>query len=204
MAATILLASTNPYKHGELAELLEPYRIVVRTPSDLGLVLEVEENGSTFAENALIKARAFCAAAGMTSLADDSGLVVDALGGEPGVLSARYGGAGLTDEDRTALVLKRMRGIPDQMRGGRFVAAVAIALPHQEPKVFEGRVEGRITTEPAGACGFGYDPIFFYEPAGRTFAQMSRAKKSRVSHRGRALRPAAVYLQRLAEDGILP
>jgi non-canonical purine NTP pyrophosphatase (RdgB/HAM1 family) len=125
----VLLASNNPHKHAELRALLEPYGFGVVTPDDLGLAVAVDETGVTFAENAVLKAEAFCAASGLPSLADDSGLVVDALGGEPGIHSARYGGPGLTDKDRTALVLTRMRSISDHERQAAFVAAVAVAVP---------------------------------------------------------------------------
>jgi XTP/dITP diphosphohydrolase len=175
----------------------------VLTPDDLGLALDVAETGSTFAANARLKAEAFSAASGLPALADDSGLVVDALGGEPGIHSARYGGPGLTDADRTALVLARMRTVPDGARAAAFVAVVAVAVPGLDTTVFEGRVEGRITRELAGTHGFGYDPIFFYEPAGMTFAQLTREEKARVSHRGRALRPAAEHHMSLRANGIL-
>jgi XTP/dITP diphosphohydrolase len=199
----VLLASNNPHKHAELRALLEPYGFGVVTPDDLGLAVAVDETGVTFAENAVLKAEAFCAASGLPSLADDSGLVVDALGGEPGIHSARYGGPGLTDKDRTALVLTRMRSISDHERQAAFVAAVAVAVPDQPTRVFEGRVEGTLTREPAGVYGFGYDPIFFYEPRGTTFAHLTREEKAAVSHRGRALRPAAEYLTCLKANGIL-
>jgi XTP/dITP diphosphohydrolase len=199
----ILLASNNPHKHAELATLLTPYGFSVLTPHEVGLVLDVDETGSTFADNAMLKADAFAAASGLPSLADDSGLVVDALGGEPGIRSARYGGPGLNDMHRTALVLERMEDVPDGARAAAFVAAVAVAVPGRAAQVFEGRVDGLLTRAPVGTGGFGYDPIFFYPPEGVTFAEMSRTEKARFSHRGRALRRAAEYLTRLQADGIL-
>lgn len=203
MNAGILLASNNEHKHDELRALLAPHGITVLVPRDLGLVLEVEESGSSFSENAILKAEAFCSASRLPSLADDSGLVVDALGGEPGVLSARYGGPRQTDAGRSALVLERLRGVPRSERTASFVAAVAVTLPAHPTRVFVGRVSGMIAEEAAGTQGFGYDPIFYYPPAGQTFGQMSREEKSRVSHRGRALRLAAEYLTGLRQDGIL-
>lgn len=200
---SVLLASNNAHKHAELRALLAPHGVDVLLPQDMGLELEVAETGTSFAENAILKAEAFRTASGLTSLADDSGLVVEALGGEPGVHSARYGGPGLDDADRTALVLDRVGSVLDEERAAAFVAVVAVAVPGRSTRVFEGRVQGRLTRVPIGNRGFGYDPIFFYPPAGLTFAQLSREEKSTVSHRGRALRASLGYLLEALGDDIL-
>lgn len=163
------------------------------SPNELGLRLEVPETGTSFAENALLKARAFSQEAQMSTIADDSGLAIDALGGAPGVYSARYGGSGLTDADRSRLVLDQLKGIPATKRSARFVAAIAV-VSGTWGETFEGRVEGEIAFEPRGSHGFGYDPIFLYPPLGKTFGEMRPGEKSLVSHRARALGLASRYI----------
>jgi XTP/dITP diphosphohydrolase len=190
----VLLASNNQSKLKELRAISSSLGIQVQSPAELGIELEVPETGSSFAENAVLKSRAFQQKAGGVVLADDSGLVVDALGGEPGIFSARYGGPQLDDARRNALVLDRLRGVPTAARTARFVAAIAVAGLDEEPLVFPGVVEGLIADRPAGDGGFGYDPIFFYPPFGRTLAEVTAAEKASVSHRGKALRAAARYL----------
>lgn len=165
--------------------------------------MEVDETGSSFAENARLKAEAFLAASGILTVSDDSGLVVDALHGAPGIYSARYGGAGLSDDDRNALVLAELREVPEASRAARFVCAIAVADRGRETKVFEGTVEGVIAREPRGTHGFGYDPIFYYPPFGRTFGEVDADLKATVSHRGRALGQAAPYLRAVLADDIL-
>jgi XTP/dITP diphosphohydrolase len=196
MGVTLLLATGNPSKLRELRAIAGPYEFEILSPGDLGIALEVEETGATFAENALLKANAFYAETGVPSLADDSGLVVDALGGEPGIYSARYGGLGRDDADRTALVLERLRGVPREQRSARFVAAIAVVGIWPEPCIVEDSVEGLITDVPMGDGGFGYDPIFFYRPFNATLAQVSDERKASVSHRGKALRRAAAEIAR--------
>jgi XTP/dITP diphosphohydrolase len=196
MGVTLLLATGNPSKLRELRAIAGPYEFEILSPGDLGIALEVEETGATFAENALLKANAFYAETGVPSLADDSGLVVDALGGEPGIYSARYGGLGRDDADRTALVLERLRGVPREQRSARFVAAIAVVGIWPESRIVEDSVEGLITDVPIGDGGFGYDPIFFYEPFNATLAQVSDERKASVSHRGKALRRAAAEIAR--------
>lgn len=203
MRRHILIASNNPHKLREFRGILEPLGFVVISPADLGITISVEETGTTFAENATIKAEALRDLAGLPVAADDSGLVVDALGGEPGVYSARYGGPGLTDAGRTALVLALLRGVGRRDRSGRFVAVIALAATGEETRLFHGVAEGTIAEEAAGDGGFGYDPIFFFPPAGRTFAQMSPYEKAQVSHRGNAARALAAHLQSPAGSNIL-
>ncbi|MGH2444008.1 MAG: RdgB/HAM1 family non-canonical purine NTP pyrophosphatase [Chloroflexota bacterium] len=195
MGIRLLLASSNQHKLRELRSLLAPHGIELVSPADLRLELAVEETGSTYEENARIKAEAFRDASGLICLADDSGLEVDALNGRPGLFSARFGGAGLDDAGRTALVLEQMGGVPAARRGARFVTVIAIAAPGGVTRTFEGTVNGSITTEPEGDEGFGYDPIFFHAPSGCTLAQLALERKDEVSHRGRAMVKAAEYLR---------
>jgi len=206
VAIRLLLASNNQHKIRELRDLLDGDDFEVLAPEDLDVRLEVEETGESFAENAVLKAESFSARTGLLSLADDSGLMVDALGGDPGFLSARYGGKGLTDDNRNQLVLSLLRGVPRAKRTARFVAAIAVATPGQTTRVFEGVVEGLITEEPRGSNGFGYDPIFFYPPFDRTFGEdpgEREGQKRDVSHRALALRAAVKYLTGMQGRDIL-
>ena len=165
------------------------------TDRDLGIALpEVEETGTTFAENAFIKAQAACKFADMPAIADDSGIAVDALGGEPGVYSARYGGEGLDDNDRNDLLLKNMKDIPVGQRQAQFVSAVCCVFPNGDVLRSEGIVRGEIGFEAKGKNGFGYDPLFYV--GDRTTAEMSAAEKDAISHRGRAL---AAFAEKLKE-----
>ena len=170
------------------------------TPRDVGLELDVEEDGVTFAENAAKKAHAFAAASGLLSLADDSGIEVDALDGRPGVYSARYGGPELSDEGRVQLMLKELAGVPDAQRGCRYVAVIAIAWPDGRLEQFEGACEGRVAFEPSGANGFGYDPVFYLPSESATMAEIPSEAKDRISHRGIAVRKAADSLRRAITD----
>jgi XTP/dITP diphosphohydrolase len=151
-----------------------------------------EETGTTYEDNALIKARAAAAMTGALAVADDSGIEVDALGGEPGVFSARFGGEGLDDEGRTMHLLARLDGVPEARRTARYRCVLALVTPDGAARCVEGTAEGVILTAPRGTGGFGYDPVFLYPPLGRTFAELAPEDKDRVSHRGaamRALRP---------------
>ena len=192
----VVLASSNPGKLAELSALLEPGGLRVVSQDAFGIE-PVEETALTFVENALIKARAACAATGLPALADDSGVVVDALEGAPGVHSARYAGGGASDADNVAKLLEALEGVAPPERGAAFVCAI-VYLRHARdpcPIVCEGIWEGRILDAPRGAGGFGYDPVFFIETLGRSAAELSRAEKNAVSHRGQAL---AQLLDRLA------
>ncbi len=192
----VVLASSNPGKLAELSALLEPAGLRVVSQDAFGIE-PVEETALTFVENALIKARAACAATGLPALADDSGVVVDALEGAPGVHSARYAGGGASDADNVAKLLEALEGVAPPERGAAFVCAI-VYLRHARdpcPIVCEGIWEGRILDAPRGAGGFGYDPVFFIETLGRSAAELSRAEKNAVSHRGQAL---AQLLDRLA------
>jgi len=192
----LLLATNNPGKVREFLRLLDGIPFDVVTPVEAGLSLDVQETGSTYAENAALKARAFAQAGGCLALADDSGIEVDALGGGPGMLSARYGGAGLDDAGRVQRLLEEVSHVPDEKRGARFRAVVAVADPEGNARLFEGVVEGRLLRAPQGSDGFGYDPIFEVEP-GRTAAELTPEEKDALSHRGKAVRAAAEYLRGL-------
>ena len=219
---TLLIATSNKGKVAEIASLLEGLDCRAIGLEDLPQVPPpVEETGTTFVENALIKADYYQRVSGLLTLADDSGLEVDALGGRPGVYSARYGGEGLSGAQQIALLLEEMKDTPEEKRTARFVCVVALvgapgetsskrepvwrldgavvdspAMP-QIRQTFEGRCEGRIAHAPRGAGGFGYDPIFIDAELGRTFAELSPGEKSSRSHRGKALRAAIKYLEAL-------
>ena len=185
----LLIATNNDHKVHEFTRMFEGTPVELTTPRALGLELDVVENGTTFAENSAIKARAFAAASGMPALADDSGIEVDALGGRPGVQSARYGGPGLTDGDRVALLLREMEGVPDERRICRYRVVLVLAQPDGGPELMaEGATEGLVAHAAAGQNGFGYDPIFLVPEQGRTMAQLTPADKDAISHRGRAAR----------------
>jgi len=219
---TLLVATSNKGKVAEIVSLLEGLDCRVISLEDLPQVPPpVEETGTTFIENALIKADYYHAASGLLTLADDSGLEVDALDGRPGVYSARYGGEGLSGAKQIALLLEEMKDTPEEKRTARFVCAVALvgvagetsdkreSAWHMDgaladspvrPRIrqtFEDRCEGRIAFAPRGASGFGYDPIFIDAELGRTFAELSSDEKSARSHRGKALRAAIKYLETL-------
>ncbi len=200
----LLLATNNPGKVREMRALLEPRGWRVLAPADRGLSLDPEETGETYAENALIKARAFAAAAGMTAIADDSGLEVDALDGRPGVHSARYGGPDLSFTQRIDLLLSELKGQPDERRGARFRSVIAIVVPDGRQWLTNGSLEGRIGLAPRGAGGFGYDPIFVLAGRRETMAEVTEAEKNRISHRAIAVQQALSVLDKLRADPALP
>ncbi len=181
-----VLASKNPNKLKEMREILGELGIEVISEAEAGVDVDVEETGSTFEENSVLKARAVSKASGLPAIADDSGLCVEALGGGPGVYSARYGGPGLTDEGRWRLVLECMRGELD--RSAKFVCCVCCIFPDGDGIGERGECPGMIVHAPRGEGGFGYDPIFFVPELKKTFAQLTAEEKNAVSHRGKALR----------------
>lgn len=194
MTKKLLVASRNSGKVREFSRMLAAVTpemdIEVVGLDDLGIDLEVEETGSTFEENAVLKARAYAEASGELTLADDSGLVVDSLNGDPGVLSARYGGEGLDDEGRVQLLLENMKHLPGWERTARFVAVLALVgdgVPNGLA-TSEGKIEGAIMHEPIGENGFGYDPVFWLVTHAKTTAQLSGDEKDAISHRGDAFR----------------
>ena len=188
-----VLATHNPGKLREMGEILKDFGIEVVSPKDLGITVDVEETGSTFAENAMLKAKAICKAADLPAIADDSGLCVDALNGAPGVYSARYGGEGLDDRGRYMLLLSSPQGAPT--RAAHFACAVACAFPNGDTLTADGRCDGSIAYAPLGEGGFGYDPVFLLPGTGKTFGQLTQEEKSAVSHRGRALREFSEKLE---------
>ena len=188
-----VLATHNPGKLREMSDILSRFGVEVVSPGDLGIAVEVEETGTTFAENAMLKARAICQAAGLPAIADDSGLCVDALNGAPGVYSARYGGEGLDDRGRYLLLLNNLRGMPT--RAAHFACAIACAFPNGDTLTAEGRCDGTIAYAPLGEGGFGYDPVFFVPEKAKTFGQLTAEEKSAISHRGRALADFAGKLE---------
>ena len=190
----ILLATNNAGKVRELVVLLAGSPFEVATPSDEGIALDVEETGDTFEENAVLKARAFAEASGLLSIADDSGLEVDALGGEPGVRSARYAGPEASDEDRVRYLLGKLEGVEWERRSARFRSVVALAYPGGEIRLFEGACEGMVAFESQGDKGFGYDPVFYIPSLDMHMAELELEEKTRMSHRGQATRRAVEFL----------
>jgi len=188
--AVLVLATLNPAKGRELVALLGAVPFEIRLLADVPGARLPEETGATYADNALAKARTAAELTGALALGDDSGLEVDALDGAPGLYTARFGGAGLDDQGRRELLLERLRGVPPARRTARFRCVIALAGPARAEKVVEGVAEGVIAEAPRGSGGFGYDPVFFYPPLGRTFAELSDEEKARVSHRGLALAAA--------------
>jgi XTP/dITP diphosphohydrolase len=194
--AKLLLATNNKGKVREYKKLLRgiPYQIV--TPAEMGITTEVEEGGSSFEENARLKATAFARESGLLTLADDSGLKVDALGGEPGVLSARYAGEGASDEDRISFLLEKLKDVPEEKRGGRFRCVIAIASPEGTVELYSGECRGEIAVRPQGSHGFGYDPVFYLPELGKTMAELPPDVKNKISHRARAAAKAREALMK--------
>ena len=195
----LLVATTNPGKLREYQEIFEGLPFHLTTLTDQGIDLEVEETGATFTDNALLKAHAYAQASGLLTLADDSGLEIDALGGEPGVHSARWPTPDTSYPERFKIIFARLAGLPPEQRSARFRCVIALARPDGWATTVEGVVEGRITEAPRGTHGFGYDPIFLYPALGRTTAELPPEEKHRISHRGRAARAAREVLVRLIE-----
>ncbi|MCP4693466.1 MAG: XTP/dITP diphosphatase [Desulfobacterales bacterium] len=184
--STLVLATRNKNKTREIRDLLKDFSIEVKNLDDFGPIPEVVEDGETFDDNAYKKASLTARFLGLPALADDSGLVVDALDGRPGVFSARYAGENATDADRCARLLQEMNGKSD--RTARFECVISIAVPTGPALTYEAACEGVIIEAPRGENGFGYDPVFYYPPLEKTFAELTMEEKSRVSHRGKALR----------------
>lgn len=191
----LLIASHNRDKSRELAHALQGLPIDVRTIDDVGEWPEVDETGATLEENARIKAHAGVLQFGLPTLADDTGLEVNALNGAPGIYSARYAGPGASYRDNVEKMLRELRDVPEADRTARFRCAIAIFDPDGREAIVHGEVDGRILTEVRGTGGFGYDPIFFVPELRKTFAEMSLEEKREISHRGRALRKARTVLE---------
>ena len=195
----VVLASKNKHKLAEISQITRKFDIELVLESELGVDIDVEETGSTFEENSFLKANAVMQATGLPALADDSGIAVDALNGEPGIYSARYGfDETLDDAGRVRLLLKNMEAVPDEKRQAQFVCVITLVTPAGETIQARGEVHGLVTRAPIGEGGFGYDPIFYYPPFGQTLAQVPQEQKNQVSHRAEALK---IFYQKLKEAG---
>ena len=199
MSMKVVLASKNRHKLEEISKITEKFDIELILQSQCGVDIDVEENGTTFEENSLIKAKAVMEATGLPALADDSGIAVDALNGEPGIYSARYGfDESLDDHGRMMLLLKNTEHVPDGQRQAQFVCVITMVTPEGKVIQARGEVHGELTREPRGENGFGYDPIFYYPPTGCTTAQLPSEQKNEISHRGNALK---LFYEKLKEAG---
>ena len=195
----VVLASKNKHKLEEISRITEQFDIQLVMESELGVDVDVEETGTTFEENSFLKANAVMQATGLPALADDSGIAVDALNGEPGIYSARYGfDDTLDDWGRLQLLLKNTENVPDGQRQARFVCVITMVTPEGKVIQARGEVHGELLREPRGENGFGYDPIFYYPPLGMTTAELPPEEKNRVSHRANALK---VFYEKLKEEG---
>ncbi|MGB2690540.1 MAG: XTP/dITP diphosphatase [Desulfobacterales bacterium] len=181
----LVIATRNKGKKQEIKELLKDFPVEIKNLDDFGPIPHLEEDGDTFDENAYKKASFSARILGLPALADDSGLIVEVLGGAPGIHSARYAGENATDEQRYLKLLDDMEGKSN--RKAAFECVISVAVPTGPALTYEARCEGLIATEPAGSNGFGYDPVFFYTPLNKTFAQITGDEKNRISHRGKAL-----------------
>jgi XTP/dITP diphosphohydrolase len=193
----LLLATNNAGKVLEYQSLLKGVRFEIVTPARRGLKLEVRETGQTYEENSRLKAAAFARVSGLLTLADDSGLEVDALNGEPGIRSSRYAGEGATDAERVNYLLVKLQDVPPEKRTARFRCVIAIAWPDGRVVFCSGRCEGVITLAPKGSQGFGYDPIFYFPELKKTMAELPAEIKNSISHRARAAREACRILNNL-------
>jgi XTP/dITP diphosphohydrolase len=193
----LLLATNNPGKVKEFRDILQGIPFELVTPAMLGIHLEVAETGNTYRENAALKARAFCQAGGLLTLADDSGLEVDALQGEPGIRSSRYAGEGAADADRVRFLLDKLKDVTWEKRTARFRCVIAVVAPSGRIDYFEGQCDGMIGFENRGTNGFGYDPIFYFPEYQRTMAELSEETKNLISHRARAAQQAIQFLGKL-------
>ena len=195
----VVLASKNKHKLVEISKITEQFHMELVIQSELGVDIDVDETGTTFEENSFLKAEAVMKATGLPALADDSGIAVDALNGEPGIYSARYGlDDSLDDWGRLQLLLKNTEHVPDGQRQAQFVCVITMVTPEGQTIQARGEIHGELLREPRGENGFGYDPIFYYPPAGMSTAEMSPEDKNKVSHRANALK---VFYDKLKEAG---
>lgn len=195
----VVLASKNKHKLEEISKITQKFDMELVLESQLGVDIDVEETGSTFEENSYLKAETVMKATGLPALADDSGIAVDALNGEPGIYSARYGfDDSLDDWGRLQLLLKNTEQVPDDKRQAKFVCVITLVTPQGQTIQARGEVHGMLLRAPAGENGFGYDPIFYYPPLGKSLAQVTAEEKNQVSHRANALK---VFYEKLKEAG---
>ena len=197
MRPKLLLATNNTGKVSEYRSLLAGIPFDLVTPKELGITMAVEETGATYRENARLKVCAMAAQSGLLTLADDSGIEVDALDGEPGVMSARYAGEDASDAERVNYLLAKLKDVPKENRTARFYCVIAIARPGGQVQFCDGECKGVIAFEPQGVKGFGYDPIFFFPERGKTMAELPIEIKNQISHRGRAAQKARLILQKI-------
>jgi len=200
LRSKLLLATNNQAKVREYKSLLQDVPFELVTLAEQGISTVVDEVGESLEENARLKACTLATESQLLALADDSGLEVDALGGEPGRLSARYAGDGASDRDRVSYLLSRMKDVPRERRSARFRCVIAVAAPGGEVELCAGECEGLITFEPRGEWGFGYDPVFYVPELDKTMAELPLEVKNRVSHRGKAAREACRVLEKLADN----
>ena len=195
----VVLARKNKHKLVEISQITQKFDIQLVLESELGVDIDVEETGTTFEENSFLKANAVMQATGLPALADDSGIAVDALNGEPGIYSARYGfDETLDDAGRVKLLLHNMEQVPDGQRQAQFVCVITFVTPEGQVIQARGEVHGEVTREERGEGGFGYDPIFYYPPFGKTLAEVEPERKNEVSHRAKALK---IFYEKLKEAG---
>lgn len=195
----VVLASKNKHKLVEISKITEKFGFDLILQSELGVDIDVEETGTSFEENSLLKAEAVMQATGLPALADDSGIAVDALNGAPGIYSARYGfDESLDDWGRLELLLKNTEHVPDGQRQAQFVCVISFVTPEGQVIQARGEIHGELTRQPAGENGFGYDPIFYYPPLGKTTAELSPEEKNEVSHRANALK---LFYEKMKEAG---
>ena len=195
----VILASKNKHKLEEISKITEKFDMELVLQSELGIDIDVEETGTTFEENSFQKAEAVMKATGLPALADDSGIAVDALNGEPGIYSARYGfDESLDDWGRLLLLLKNTEHVPDGQRQAQFVCVITLVTPEGQVVQARGEIHGELTREAKGENGFGYDPIFYYPPLGKTTAELSSEEKNQVSHRANALK---LFYEKMKEAG---
>lgn len=195
----VVLASKNKHKLVEISKITEKFGFELVLQSELGVDIDVEETGTTFEENSLLKAEAVMKATGLPALADDSGIAVDALNGEPGIYSARYGfDESLDDWGRLLLLLKNTEHVPNGQRQAQFICVISFVTPDGKTIQARGEIHGELTREPAGENGFGYDPIFYYPPLGKTTAELTAEEKNAVSHRANALK---LFYEKMKEAG---
>jgi XTP/dITP diphosphohydrolase len=197
----LVLATNNTGKVKEYRSLLDGIPFDLITPKELGITMTVEETGDTYRENARLKACALAAQCGLTALADDSGIEVEALHGAPGVISARYAGENASDKERVSFLLSQLKDVPQEKRTARFYCVIAVAQPDGKVDFCDGECKGLITLKPCGANGFGYDPIFYMPEFGKTMAELPSDIKNQISHRARAAQKAKLLLLKMAGTG---
>ena len=199
MHPKLLLATNNTGKIKEFRSLLQGIPFELVTPKEIGIVMDVDETGATYRENARLKACALATQSGLLTLADDSGIEIDALNGAPGVLSARYAGENASDAERVNFLLSKLKDVPQEKRTARFYCVIAIAHPDGKVEYCDGECKGTIAFEPSGASGFGYDPVFYLPEFGKAMAELTAEIKNRVSHRARAAQKAKMLLLKMVK-----